>query len=217
MDCCARATGEPLRTALGVAAVLLAGCAVPAGPAPSGPWPDGPIVAFGDSYTEGRGSRSPSTQSYPAVMQANLGIPMLNKGITGQTAAEALPRLARDTWRHEPRLVVVEFGVNEAFRGQDVKDCLDALDRMLTDLRGRGIPVVLVGVHFAHFQEAFDAGLTELARKHDAGLVLDVLRGVLDDPRHTDDGGYHPNAAGYAIMESRVRPEVERVLVEPAS
>ena len=178
--------------------------------ATTGPWPDGPIVGFGDSYTEGRGARP--AESYPALMTKALGIPVLNEGITGQTAAEALPRLERDTLAHKPRLVIVEFGVNEAFRGYPVQRCIDALDAILTRLGEAGVPVVLVGVHFAGYQDDFDAELTRLAQRHGTGLVLDVLRGVLDDPRHTDDGGYHPNAKGYAIMEARIRPEVERML-----
>lgn len=179
-------------------------------PVPSGPWPEGPIVGFGDSYTEGRGARP--ADSYPARMAKALGIPVLNEGITGQTAAEALPRLKRDTLAHKPRLVLVEFGVNEAFRGQPVQRCIDALDRILTRLVEAGVPVVLVGVRFGGYQANFDAELRRLAQEHGTGLVLDVLRGVLDDARHTDDGGYHPNDKGYAIMERRIRPEVERVL-----
>lgn len=195
---------------------LLSGCAAPATmpDSPSqGPWPDGPIVAFGDSYTEGRGA--PANASFPARMAQALGIVVLNEGITGQTAAEALPRLERDVLAHRPRLAIVEFGVNEAFRGYPVQRCSMALDTMLERLGTAGVPVVLVGVHFAGFQENFDAELRKLAAKHDAGLVLDALRGVLDDERYTDDGGYHPNGAGYAIFEARIRPEVERKLASP--
>lgn len=205
-----------VRAALAVAlltGLLLAGCTeptMPARPALEGPWPDGPIVAFGDSYTEGRGARA--SESFPARMTEALGIPVLNEGINGQTAAEALPRLQRDTLAHKPRLVIVEFGVNEAFRGYSVSRCTDALDKMLTEFGKANVPVVLVGVRFAGFQENFDAELRTLAARHGTGLVVDALRGVLDDERYTDDGGYHPNGAGYAIFESRIRPEVERAL-----
>lgn len=202
-----------MAVAAALVGLLLAGCSesmMPSRPAPQGPWPEGPIVAFGDSYTEGRGGRP--NESYPARMTQALGILVLNEGITGQTAAEALPRLQRDVLDHRPRLVVVEFGVNEAFRGYPVQRCIDALDQILLRLGAAKIPVVLVGVHFDGFQENFDVELRRLADKHDTGLVLDALRGVLDDERYTDDGGYHPNGAGYAIFEGRIRPEVERQL-----
>ncbi|MEK6985449.1 MAG: GDSL-type esterase/lipase family protein [Candidatus Thermoplasmatota archaeon] len=168
---------------------------------------DRPIVAFGDSYTEGTTARR--SEAFPALMEASLGIPVVNAGRLGETAHEALPRLERDVLRHNPRLVIVEFGVNEAFRGDTVAEAAAGLDAILTRLAG--IPVVLVGVHYAAFQENFDAALRDLSARHGTGLVLDAIAGLLDDAATTRDG-YHPNAAGYRILEARIRPEVERVL-----
>lgn len=170
----------------------------------------GPIVAFGDSYTEGFGASA--GESYPSVLAASLGLAVANKGISGQTAEEALPRLHRDVVSLRPRLAIVEFGANEAFRGYPLSACIDALDRMLGDLRAHGIPVLLVGVRTAAFQGGFDDELRRLAAKHGTGLVLDVLAGTLDDPRTVAPDGAHPNGAGYRIMESRIRPEAQRIL-----
>ena len=189
---------------------LIGGTAGAALPSSSGPWPDGPIVVFGDSYSSGWGAQA--NESFPTLLATSLGIPVINRGVGGETAAEAAPRLQRDTLAHRPRLVVVEFGTNEAFRDYPLQRCTSALDAMLTELRFAGVPVVLVGVRFGGYQGNLDAELTRLAHKHGTGLVLDSLRGVLDDPELTSDGGFHPNAEGYAIMESRIRPEVQRVL-----
>ncbi|MEA3136439.1 MAG: acyl-CoA thioesterase [Thermoplasmata archaeon] len=168
----------------------------------------GPIVAFGDSLTAGFGASA--NESYPAVLAADLGIPVLNMGISGQTAEEALARLQDDVIARHPRLVVIAFGANEAMRGYSVASCTDALDRMLTELQADGIPVVLVGVRFWIYQTGFEDALRELAARHGTGLVLDVLDG-LDGSRYSDDG-LHPNGVGYLVMESRIRPEVQRVL-----
>lgn len=168
---------------------------------------DRPIVAFGDSYTEGTTARR--SEAFPALLEAHLGIPVVNAGRLGETAHEALPRLERDVLRHNPRLVIVEFGVNEAFRGDSVAQAAAGLDAILTRLAG--IPVVVVGVHFAAFQENFDAALVELSARHGTALVLNAIQGLLEDPATTRDG-YHPNAAGYAILETRIRPAVEQIL-----
>lgn len=143
-------------------------------------------------------------------MQAHLGIPVLNKGRAGETAADGLRRLERDVIAHRPRLCIVEFGVNEAFRGQPFSSCIHALDLILQRLKGIGIPALVVGVRFGSYGEEFDAALRILTAAHGAGLVVDALRGVLDDRRLSD--GYHPNSAGYAILESRILPEVQRML-----
>ncbi len=171
--------------------------------------PAGPVVAFGDSYTEGTGARA--TEAYPVLLTRALGIECENAGRLGQTAEEALPRLGRDVLARRPRLVVVEFGVNEAYRGYPVERATRGLDAILTRIRAEGIPVVLVGVRFAGFQENFDATLRELAAKHRTELVLDAIAGLLDDPALRSDA-YHPNARGYAILSDRIRPAVERAL-----
>lgn len=172
--------------------------------------PPGPIVAFGDSYTAGYGA--PAGESYPDVLAASLGVAVLNRGVSGQTAAEALPRLQADVLEVRPRLAIVAFGANEALRGQPVATCIEALDRILAELRAHGIPVLLVGVHAVAFQAEFDAALRALAARHGTGLVLDVLAGTLEDGGLAAADGFHPNGAGYAVMESRIRPEAERLL-----
>ena len=191
---------------MAVLALFLTGCAAPS--APQG----GLIVAFGDSYTEGFGASR--DEAYPARLEQMLGRPVLNKGVTGETAGEALRRLDRDVVRNQPDLVIIEFGVNEAYRGQSVASSLRDLETMIvrtqqeTDAR-----IVLVGVHFRHFREDFDAGLRELAQRYGTGVVVDVLDGIVSSRAETDDGDpalrhdpFHPNARGYAIMAERILP-----------
>ncbi|MGB0653381.1 MAG: GDSL-type esterase/lipase family protein [Thermoplasmatota archaeon] len=169
----------------------------------------GAIVAFGDSYTEGTGASR--AEAYPALMTQALGRKVVNAGVNGETAQEAFPRLERDVLRHDPSLVIVEFGVNEAYRGYPVERALAGLEAILQVLEAEGIPAILVGVHFWDYQENFDAGLRELGRQYGAPVVLDVLDGILDDPALRSDP-FHPNAAGYAIMETRIRPTVQGML-----
>lgn len=198
--------------------VLLAGCAAPS-PMRT-PGSDGLVIAFGDSYTEGHGATL--DEAYPALLGEALGRPVLNKGITGETAGEALRRLDRDVIRNNPDLVLVEFGVNEAFRGQSVESCLANLETIVSRIRGETqASVILVGVHFWGFQENFDEGLRQLAQRHDAGLVPDVLHGIVSSRPDSDDGDptlradeYHPNARGYAIMAERILPEVQARLAQ---
>lgn len=204
---------------------LLAGCALPApGPAPTpGSTPAsapaaGLLVAFGDSYTEGYGATR--AEAYPALLEKALGRPVLNKGVTGETAGEALRRLDRDVIRSTPDLVIVEFGVNEAFRGEPVARSLADLETIVSRVRNEtNASVVLVGVHFQHFGADFDAGLHEIARRHDAAVVTDALDGIVSSRRDVDDGDptlrtdqYHPNARGYAIVAERILPAVQSKL-----
>lgn len=172
-------------------------------------FPPGQIVAFGDSYTEGTGA-SPE-EAYPALLSDRLGIPVLNAGVNGETAMEAMDRIERDVLRHEPRLVIVEFGVNEAFRGYPVQRALDGQRMILETLAANDIPAIIVGVEFWDYQDDFSDGLRDLGREFGAPVITDVLAGVLED-EDTRSDRYHPNAAGYAIMESRIQGTVRGVL-----
>lgn len=176
------------------------------------------VIAFGDSYTEGFGARP--DDSYPAELSRLLGVGVANRGVTGETAGEALRRLERDVLRHDPDLVIVEFGVNEAYRGYPVERSLRDLETMVERIgNGTDARIVLVGVRFWSFQEEFDEGLRGIAERHGTGLVLDVLDGIVPSRKGQDDGDpalrhdeYHPNAAGYALMAQRIRPAAEAEL-----
>lgn len=85
---------------------------------------------------------------------------VLNKGVTGETAAEAMRRYERDVVRNSPSVVIVEFGVNEAYRGVPAEACLRDLDAMMARIDAdTGARIVLVGVHFRDYGAPFDTGL----------------------------------------------------------
>jgi lysophospholipase L1-like esterase len=174
----------------------------------------GVVVAFGDSYTEGTGATR--AEAYPALLERHLGRTVINAGVNGETAMEAMARIERDVLRHEPVLVIVEFGVNEAYRGYPVQRAIAGLDDIVATLDAHGIQAILVGVHFWEYQENFDDGLRGLSREYGAPVVTDVLRGILSDPDLRSDA-FHPNADGYAVMEGRIRPVVEGMLALQAT
>lgn len=201
------------------APLFLMGCLMP--DALTGPSSDASIIAFGDSYTEGHGARS--EEAYPARLSRELGREVLNKGVTGETAGEALRRLERDVLRHDPDIVIVQFGVNEAYRGLPVERSLADIETMVSRIREEtNASIVLVGVHFWGFQTNFDDGLREIAARHDAGVVTDVLDGIVSSQRDVDDGDptlrsdrYHPNARGYALVAERILPALQAKIAPP--
>lgn len=80
------------------------------------------IVAFGDSVTAGNSSHGHF--DFEAVYHRQLQhllherfsqtvVNILNAGVGGQTATQALKRLSRDIIEHSPDLVIVGFGLND--------------------------------------------------------------------------------------------------------
>ena len=101
------------------------------------------IIAFGDSVTAGH--RLKAGEAYPERLAALIGKPVLNRGVSGETTAEALDRLERDVLAADPRIVIVCLGVNDMLRGLPPGPQFAALRRIVEGIQERGALVVLVG------------------------------------------------------------------------
>jgi len=210
----------------------------PRTPTPA-PAPSGPIVALGDSLTYGYGSGvtmatlGPAPAgSYPWDMAHDLGIPVVNAGISGTTAHEVLdPASAAQTrpvalqlpalLALHPRLMVVGFGTNEANLGWPISRTVADFRRLLSLIAAAHVPIVLVGTHVdctvlpcsprpagtppQVYTTAWDAALTSLAAEYHAGLVLDVEHGFTAADM-TD--WIHCDAQGYRLMAGRIEVAV---------
>ena len=99
------------RTAILNSAVLLLGLIV-AGRADSEPPAAQPvtIVAFGDSTTALRGP----TKIYPAILQEEFAVRVINAGVGGNTTEMARKRFEADVLSHQPQIAIIQFGINDA-------------------------------------------------------------------------------------------------------
>jgi acyl-CoA thioesterase-1 len=204
-----------LLLAAGWAAAML-GLAPPAAAAAGEPVT---ILAFGDSLISGFGLAE--ADGIPAQLQRRLaddGIAaeVVNGGVAGDTSAGGLARLDW-TLGEGTRIVVLEFGANDGLRGLDPAATEANLDAMLTELRSRKIAVLLSGMRAPRnlgpdYATAFDAIYPRLAAKH--GVTLDpfFLAGVALDPDLNQPDGFHPNAAGAAVIARRLAPVLERMI-----
>jgi acyl-CoA thioesterase-1 len=189
-------------------------------------WPachvgEGPLVAFlGDSLTSGW--RLSEDEAYPAVLGRTLAqrgrpVRVLNAGVSGDTTTQGLARLP-DVLAHEPDVLVVALGVNDALRGQPLEDAEAALRRIVEQGRVAGAQILLVGAripeeaHGAEHSSGFAEMYVRLAAEYRVTLVPDLLAGVADRPELLFPDGLHPNAAGHLRLAEDVHPHLELVL-----
>ncbi|UVO51567.1 arylesterase [Sphingomonas sp. SUN019] len=191
--------------------------------APATADPRRPLIwAFGDSLTAGYGL--PPNQGFTAQLQAALraagvAATVRNGGVAGDTAAQARARLA---WglrglKATPDLVIVELGANDMLRGLPVAQTEANLDRILTELKRRQIPVLLAGMRAAPnlgpaYARAFEGMYPRLARKHRVPLYPFFMDGVAGNRALIQRDGLHPTARGVAIIVRRIMPAVRRAL-----
>ena len=174
---------------------------------------------MGDSLTAGYGL--PGDEAFPARLQKALrakgyDVKIVNAGVSGDTASGGLDRLA---WSvpQGTEAVILELGANDMLRGVDPNVTKTALGKILGQLAGRHIPVLLAGMKSsrnmgADYARAFDAIYPALASTHSVIFYPFFLDGVAADPKLNQGDGMHPNAAGVDVIVKRMLPSVEELI-----
>lgn len=167
------------------------------------------IIAFGDSLVAGRGASS--GQDFVSVLSKRLGIPIINAGRSGDTTGSALARLDRDVLALNPRIVIVLLGGNDFLRRVPTEETFGNLGTIVDRVRRHGSAVVLVGVSVGLFTDPYRAEYEALAQRTSAGLVPDVLDGIIGHADLMADS-IHPNDRGYEIIADRLEPVVRDLM-----
>jgi acyl-CoA thioesterase I len=171
------------------------------------------IVAFGDSLTAGLGV--PADQTYPALLGERLrregyDYRVVNAGVSGDTTAGGLRRV---DWalRLKPDIVILELGVNDALRGQNLASVRGNLDQLVARFQSAGARVLIAGMRLppnygTPYAEDFRRLFGEVARARKAPHIPFFLDGVGAIPRLNQPDGIHPTAEGYAIVVEGLWP-----------
>ena len=169
------------------------------------------IICFGDSLTEGVGAGN--GEDYPSVLARQLRLPITNAGWRGDTSADGLARLEQDVLARNPRLVIVLFGGNDFLRQVPLSETKRNLEEIVRRIQERGAMVALVGTRLGLFTDEYGPIYKEIARKHGALYIAEILKGILSDPKLKSDS-IHPNSAGYKLMAERILAQLKPLLEE---
>ena len=220
---CSRSTQRTRFNSIGLACRIV-GCALVAlwWLAALGPRADAEervIVAFGDSLTAGPGV--PADQSYPARLQDRLraegyAYRVVNAGVSGDTTAGGLRRL---DWalRLRPEVAIVELGINDALRGQDLANARANLDQIVARLQAGGARVLIAGMQLPvnygkSYRTEFAQMYQTVAKERHTALMPFFLDGVGGDPRLNQLDGIHPTAEGYRVIVDKLWPYLRPLL-----
>lgn len=174
-----------------------------------------PVLVVGDSISAEYGLKRGS--GWVQHLQTRLDkekIParMINAGISADTSSGGRSRLPTLLKQHQPAIVIIELGANDALRGLPLNMTQDNLATMARLSREAGARVVIVGMQVppnygGPYTRDFQRVFQTVAATEKASLVPFLLKGVADqaDPtRLFQEDRIHPNEAAQPIMAENV-------------
>ena len=165
------------------------------------------IVAFGDSLTEGYGAAE--GESFPDVLAQKIDRPVVNLGLSGDTAARAPLRLER-VLAEEPYMVLIEFGANDHMRKQSRQTAINAVAQIVDEVQKAGAIAVIVDTGGPGMDE-YTKAYKKMAKEKGALFVPAILKGIFYTRRLKSDQ-VHPNAEGYAKIADKVHKRIKKYL-----
>jgi acyl-CoA thioesterase-1 len=160
------------------------------------------IIAFGDSLTEGVGATQ--GRAYPQQLAALVGVPILNKGVRGNTTGEALARLDRDVLGAEPRIVLLLLGGNDLLRRVPREETVRDYEAIVRAIQAKGALVIVATLEVGAGSELGKLE-RDIARRTGCPIVRDILGGIMGHEELMSDP-IHPNERGYTLVAERIAP-----------
>ena len=144
----------------------------------------------------------------------------VNASISGDTTSGGRSRLAGLLRQHQPAIVVIELGGNDALRGLPLQSSTDNLRHMVQAAKASGAQVLLLGMQVPpnygqSYARKFAGMFVEIAREQKAALVPFLLKGIADGPDAAalfQADRIHPRAEAHPRMLENVWPSLEPLL-----
>ncbi len=145
---------------------------------------------------------------------------VVNASIRGDTTAGGLARLPPLLKQHQPQLVVIELGGNDALRGFSLKRTEDNLVKMIRACQAIKAKVLLVGMQVppnygAAYASDFTRLFARISKQQQTALVPFLLAGVADDKDPTalfQADRIHPKAEAHPRILANVWAVLKKML-----
>lgn len=145
---------------------------------------------------------------------------VVNASISGETTAGGASRIAAALQQHDPDLVAIQLGANDALRGLPLDLAGANLERMIEAAKSHGARVLLIGIRippnygpeYAAQLRAMYAGLAE---EHALPLVPFLLEPIAADRGNFQADDIHPVAAAQSALLDHVWKTLQPLLDSP--
>ncbi len=130
---------------------------------------------------------------------------VVNESVSGETTGGGLARLPGVLGRHEPQVLVLELGGNDALRGYSIAAAHENLYTMARLARTKGAEVIVAGMmvppnYGPRYSRAFAGIFTRVAEETNSHLIPFLLEGIATNPALMQSDGIHPNAEAQPLI-----------------
>jgi acyl-CoA thioesterase-1 len=181
------------------------------------------LLVVGDSVSAGYGlANGQGWVNLLATRLADERYPyrVVNASISGDTTAGGRARLPALLAQHQPAIVIIELGGNDALRGGRLDATRANLDAMAAAAQTSGARVMIVGMQVPSnygptYVRDFAALFGEVARQRKAAFVPFLFAGFGEDLAFFQPDRIHPTAGAQAKMLDNVWPALRPLLGKP--
>jgi acyl-CoA thioesterase-1 len=179
------------------------------------------ILVLGDSLSAEYGLQRGS--GWVALLERRLlteqaGSTVVNASISGDTTSGGLARLGALLAQHQPTLVLIELGGNDALRGLPLEMSQNNLLKMTRLAQAAGAKVLLLGMQMPpnygrDYAEKFARMYSQVAKETRAAMLPFLLKGVADVPdslKWFQADRIHPTAEAQAQILANVWPLLQK-------
>lgn len=175
------------------------------------------ILVLGDSLSAGY--NIDVEQGWVELLNQKLqqeGYPhtVINGSISGDTTTQGLLRLPTLLEQHDPEIVIIELGGNDALRGTAPNLIKRNLSKLIDTSKRSGAEVLLLGIQIPpnygqRYAQAFFDNYAQLANEKKVKLVPFFLENVGGNDDLMQDDGIHPNVKAQPLLLENIWPQLE--------
>ena len=183
------------------------------------------VLIVGDSlsaeYGLTRGTGWVQLMSDQAVKET-VKVRMVNASISGDTSSGGLSRLPQLLKVHQPHVLIVELGGNDALRGLSMQMTQQNLSAMANQGKKAGAKVMVIGMQMppnygANYAQQIAQAYQRVAKETGAELNNQFLKGIADDAdslKWFQSDRIHPNEGAQNTMMKNVWPQLKKMLAD---
>ena len=170
------------------------------------------IVVLGDSLSAGYGVKA--EESWPSLLENSLkknnpNLSVINAGISGDTTSGGLFRLPLLLKKHQPKIVILELGGNDALRGYPPSKVKQNLTEMISIAKAKDVKVFLMQIKIPpnygkRYQQLFESIYEDISRDSKVELLPFMLEEVALKSELMMRDGIHPNENAQPLIAEYV-------------